>query len=458
MAKTRTAFFCKECGYESPKWLGKCPSCSNWNSFIEEVLQSGSATTSLWKETGNGTRSINSPVKLSEVIQDKEIRLKTNQPEFDRVLGGGIVAGSLILIGGEPGVGKSTIMLQLASSLKNTRVLYISGEESNQQLKMRADRLGYSGDNIFILPENSTERIFQQVKSLKPQLVIVDSIQTLSSQKIDGPPGSISQVKQCAGEMLQFAKETNTPVFLIGHITKDGSIAGPKMLEHMVDTVLYFEGDRNLAYRILRTIKNRFGSTSEIGIYEMQNAGLREVSNPSEILISNMDHNLSGITIGASLEGNRPLLIEIQSLVSQAAYGTPQRVTNGVDSKRLNLLIAVVEKRGGLKIGSQDIFLNVAGGLKVNDPALDLAIAVALASSHQEIPLPDHICFSAEIGLGGEIRAVNRIEERISEAEKLGFKEIFLSKFGPKKLKMESRKIEIKQFGKLSEIFSTLFK
>jgi DNA repair protein RadA/Sms len=381
----------------------------------------------------------------------------TKDAELNRVLGGGIVAGSMILIGGEPGIGKSTLMLQIAVSLADCKVLYVSGEESEQQIKMRAERLGYQSNQCYILAETSTQNIFQQIEALQPDVLIVDSIQTLHTTVIDSAAGSVSQVRECTAELLKFAKESATPVFLIGHITKDGSLAGPKMLEHMVDTVLQFEGDRHLSYRILRTVKNRFGSTSELGIYEMLATGLREVSNPSEILISQRDEDFSGVAIGVMLEGNRPLLIEIQSLVSTAAYGNPQRSTTGFDNKRLAMLLAVLEKRGGFRLGTQDVFLNIAGGLKVEDPAIDLAVCTAILSSFEEKVVPKHVCLSAEIGLGGEIRAVNRIEQRISEAEKLGFKEIYISKYNGKGLDKNAFKIKIVEVGSMGEVVEKLF-
>ncbi|MEO5601096.1 MAG: DNA repair protein RadA, partial [Cyclobacteriaceae bacterium] len=356
-----------------------------------------------------------------------------------------------------PGIGKSTLMLQAGLRLKSQTVLYVSGEESEQQIKMRAERLNDSSPSFYILTETNTKNIFQAVEAISPSVVIIDSIQTLYSSQLESMPGSIGQVRQCAGELMKFAKETDTPVFLIGHITKDGLLAGPKVLEHMVDTVLQFEGDRHLAYRILRTTKNRFGSTSEIGIYEMLGTGLREVSNPSEILISQKDGPLSGVTIGATLEGNRPLLIEIQSLVSPASYGTPQRTPTGFDHKRLNMLLAVLEKRCGFRMGTQDVFLNMAGGIKVEDPAIDLAICISIISSFEEMPVSDKICFAAEIGLGGELRAVNRIDQRISEAEKLGFSEIYISKYNQKSLDLSQAKIGVKSFGKLTDVFQDLF-
>jgi DNA repair protein RadA/Sms len=457
LAKTKTTFFCQQCGHESPKWLGKCPSCGTWNSFVEELVQKEEPAKAEWRqETPKGRQ--NKPKNIDELETGNEIRIITPDAEFNRVLGGGVVPGSLILIGGEPGIGKSTLMLQLALTLSGAKVLYVSGEESEQQLKMRAERLTSAGnDSCFILTETNTKNIFSGIESLNPNMVIIDSIQTLHSSLLDSAAGSIAQVRQCAAELMKFAKETNTPVFLVGHITKDGMLAGPKVLEHMVDTVLQFEGDRHLAYRILRTTKNRFGSTSEIGIYEMLGSGLREVSNPSEILISQKDGQVSGATIGATIEGNRPLLIEIQSLVSPASYGTPQRTSTGFDPKRLNMLLAVLEKRCGFKMGTQDVFVNMAGGIKVEDPAIDLAVCVSIVSSFEELPVSDKFCFAAEIGLGGELRAVNRIDQRISEAEKLGFTEIYISRYSKKSVDLKKTKITVKSFGKLTEVFQDLF-
>ncbi len=462
MSKSKTLFFCQSCGYESAKWLGKCPSCDAWNIFVEEIVVKEDVNKNEWRQEASKNKQAK-PKTLNEIESASETRLITPDQELNRVLGGGIVPGSLILIGGEPGIGKSTLMLQIGLALQHQKVLYVSGEESEQQIKMRADRLQAFAtpskkvnENFYTLPETNTKSIFLAIESLEPELVIIDSIQTVHSHMLDSAAGSIGQVRQCAAELMKYAKETNTPVFLVGHITKDGMLAGPKVLEHMVDTVLQFEGDRHLAYRILRTTKNRFGSTSEIGIYEMLGSGLREVSNPSEILISQKDGNLSGVTIGATIEGNRPLLIEIQSLVSPASYGTPQRTPTGFDQKRLNMLLAVLEKRCGFRMGTQDVFLNMAGGITVEDPAIDLAICVSLISSIEEIPVSDKICFAAEIGLGGELRAVNRIDQRISEAEKLGFKEIYISKFSQKSVDLKKTKIVVKAFGKLTEVFQNL--
>jgi DNA repair protein RadA/Sms len=459
MPKTKTLFFCQHCGYESIKWIGKCPSCESWNSFVEEVVSKTETDRNTWRQSSQSKAS--QPKTLHEIESSGELRVATPDNELNRVLGGGIVPGSLILIGGEPGIGKSTLMLQLALALHHTRVLYVSGEESEQQIKMRAERLMPSAklrhENFYMLAETETKEIFRAAEQLEPGLVIIDSIQTLHTHLLDSAAGSIGQVRQCAGELMKFAKETNTPVFLVGHITKDGLLAGPKVLEHMVDTVLQFEGDRHLAYRILRTTKNRFGSTSEIGIYEMLASGLREVSNPSEILISQKDGQVTGATIGATIEGNRPLLIEIQSLVSPASYGTPQRTPTGFDQKRLNMLLAVLEKRCGFRVSTQDVFVNMAGGIYVEDPAIDLALCVSVISSMEEIPVNDKICFAAEVGLGGELRAVNRIDQRISEAEKLGFRQIYISKYSQKSLDLKKTKIEVKSFGKLREVFEDLF-
>ncbi|MTI23137.1 DNA repair protein RadA [Fulvivirga sp. RKSG066] len=458
MAKTKTTYFCQNCGYESAKWLGKCPSCNEWNSFVEELTQKSSAAENKneWRSNGAG-RSKAQPKPIGNIKAEKEARFNAKDNELNRVLGGGIVPGSVVLIAGEPGIGKSTLMLQVALSV-NQKVLYVSGEESEQQIKMRADRMSTQmPESCFVLSETSTSHIFKHIENLQPNVLVVDSIQTLHSDKIESAAASVSQVKQCTAELIKFAKETSTPVFLVGHITKDGTIAGPKVLEHMVDTVLQFEGDQHHTYRILRTTKNRFGSTSELGIYEMISTGLREVSNPSEILISQKEADLSGVTIGATIEGNRPLLIEIQSLVSTAAYGTPQRTSTGFDNRRLNMLLAVLEKRGGFRLGLQDVFLNMAGGIKVEDPAIDLAICCSIISSLEEIPISDKSCFAAEVGLGGELRAVNRIENRISEAQKLGFTDIYVSKYGMKGVDPAKFDINIHMAGKISEVFAELF-
>ncbi|WP_316737930.1 DNA repair protein RadA [Pedobacter aquatilis] len=457
MAKSKTAYFCQSCGYESAKWLGKCPSCSQWNTFVEEIVEKTPASVPTWKNE-NTARKVNKPSKVDEIEQSVERRVSTNDKELDRVLGGGLVEGSLILIGGEPGIGKSTLMLQLALNLKGKKLLYVSGEESEQQIKMRAERITENpSSNCYILTETSTQNIFKQIEILEPEIIVVDSIQTLHSSHIDSTPGSVSQVRECTAELLRFAKETGTPVFLIGHITKDGAIAGPKILEHMVDTVLQFEGDRHHVYRILRSIKNRFGAAAELGIYEMQGSGLREVSNPSEILLSQRDEELSGIAIAAMLEGARPMLIETQALVSQAAYGTPQRSATGFDTKRMNMLLAVLEKRCGFRLSAQDVFLNIAGGIRVEDPAIDLAVLIAIISSHQDIPVSTKNCFAAEVGLSGEIRAVNRIEQRIAEADKLGFETIYISKYNLKGIDAKKYNLEIKAVSKIEDVFGLIF-
>jgi len=462
MSKVKTAYFCQNCGYESVKWVGQCPSCSQWNTFVEELIQNEeSKNNNDWKNYREPAKS-NRTILLNEVKGSEERRMLTTDAELNRVLGGGIVPGSIVLVAGEPGIGKSTLFLQNGLNLKDVSVLYISGEESELQIKMRADRMttqtsGNAGKNFYLLTETSTQIIFQEIRKLKPQLVIVDSVQTLRTPLIDSSPGSVSQIRECASEFQRFAKETNTPVFLIGHITKDGSIAGPKILEHMVDTVLQFEGDRHYAYRILRTLKNRFGSTDELGIYEMTDKGMRGVNNPSEVLITQKEEQLSGIAIAATIEGIRPLLIEVQALVTQSVYGTPQRTVSGFDLRRLQLLLAVLEKRGGFHFGLKDVFLNIAGGIKVEDPSIDLAVLCALLSSFEDIPLHQEICFAGEVGLSGEIRAVNRIDQRISEAEKLGFKKIIVSKYNQKGLSKQKFNIQVVTVSRVEEVYQYLF-
>ena len=464
MSKVKKAFFCQNCGYESVKWIGQCPSCNQWNSFVEEIIQKETSKNNGWGNYNETTERTNKTIQLNEIKSSEEKRILTTDDELNRVLGGGVVPGSIILVAGEPGIGKSTLFLQNGLKLAGRIVLYISGEESEQQIKMRADRLNISNDNFYLLTETSTQIIFQEIKKLKPDLVIIDSIQTLQTPYIDSSPGSISQIRECASEFQRFAKETNTPVFLIGHITKEGAIAGPKILEHMVDTVLQFEGDRHYAYRILRTLKNRYGSTSELGIYEMTDAGMRPVINPSEILITQKEDQLSGIAIAATIEGMRPLLIEIQALVTQSIYGMPQRTVSGFDLRRLQLLLAVLEKRGGFHFGVKDVFINIAGGLKIEDPSIDLAVLCALLSSFEDTPLPHHTCFAGEVGLSGEIRAVNRIDQRIAEAEKLGFEKIIVSKYnqpagrqGQKGLTKQKFNIEIVTMGQVEELYRYLF-
>ncbi len=455
--KTKSAYFCQSCGHESAKWLGKCPSCQQWNTFVEEIIEKNPQGASLWKSTGGKARVVKAQA-LTEITEAETIRIPTGDHELDRVLGGGLVPGSVILIGGEPGIGKSTLMLQIALKLEGKKILYVSGEESAQQIKMRASRIQKSlNENCLILTETATANIFKQVEAVEPDLLIIDSIQTLHSAYVDSTPGSVSQVRECTAELIRFAKESYTPVFLIGHITKDGMIAGPKILEHMVDTVLQFEGDRHHIYRILRAIKNRFGAASEMGIYAMQGDGLREVSNPSEILLAERQEELSGIAISATLEGARPMLIETQALVSPSPYGTPQRSANGFDTKRMNMLLAVLEKRCGFRLNAQDVFLNIAGGIKVEDPAIDLAIMVAIISSHEDIAIPSKVCFAAEVGLSGEIRAINRVEQRIAEAEKLGFNQIYIAQGNAKNLDQKKYQIEIIPVGKIDQVFTLLF-
>jgi len=455
MAKIKTAFYCQQCGYESAKWLGKCPGCQSWNTFAEEIITKDniSTTAQTWKTSAKDIKTIS----ISKVTTGDTPRWLTADAELNRVLGGGIVPGSITLVAGEPGIGKSTLFLQMGLQLKDHTILYISGEESEQQIKMRADRLGYMNDSFYLLTETNTHSIFQEIKKLKPQLIIIDSIQTLQTPFIESSPGSVSQIRECTAELQRFAKDTNTPVFVIGHITKDGSIAGPKILEHMVDTVLQFEGDRHYAYRILRTLKNRFGATSELGIYEMNDVGMRSVVNPSEMLIAQKEETLSGIAIAATIEGMRPLLIEVQALVTQSVYGTPQRTVSGFDLRRLQLLLAVLEKRGGFQFGIKDVFLNIAGGLKIEDPSTDLAVLCALLSSYEDVPLSSGICFAGEVGLSGEIRAVNRIEQRIAEAEKLGFEKILISKYNQKGISKQKFNIEVVMMSKVEEVYSYLF-
>ncbi len=446
-------YFCQNCGAQSPKWIGKCPSCGEWNTYVEEIIQQK-------KDKGRNTPSFSSgksvPKTLSDIIPGKEPRTDTNNHELNRVLGGGLVPGSLVLLGGEPGIGKSTLMLQIALSM-NIKSLYISGEESDQQIRMRAERMQIHNDRCFILTETSTQAIMQSIEKVSPQLIIIDSIQTLHSNLIDSAAGSISQVRQCSAEFQRLSKETGIPVFLVGHITKEGMLAGPKIVEHMVDTVLQFEGDRHHGYRILRSVKNRFGSTSELGIYEMTARGLKEVSNPSDILISHRDENPSGIAISAMVEGLRPMLIEVQALVSTAAYGTPQRSTTGFDTRRLNMLLAVLEKRSGFRLGTKDVFLNIAGGISVDDPGIDMAVVSAVLSSNEDIPVEKKICFAGEVGLSGEIRAVNRIGQRIAEATKLGFDRIYISSYNSRGTDLQSDAIRIVPVRKVEELFSHLF-
>lgn len=449
MAKVKTTFFCQNCGTQYSKWQGQCTACKEWNTIVEEVIQKEEKSD--WKSPTSAVKRVSKPLKINEIDASQDARMNSLDEEFNRVLGGGIVPGSMILLGGEPGIGKSTLMLQIALKLPY-KTLYVSGEESQKQIKMRAERIHPNSDNCYILTETKTQNIFKQIEALEPDIVVIDSIQTLHSDYIESSSGSISQIKECTTELIKYAKETATPVILIGHITKDGNIAGPKILEHMVDTVLQFEGDRNHVFRILRANKNRFGSTHELGIYEMQGTGLREVSNPSEILISKKDEELSGNAVAATLEGVRPLLIEVQALVSTAVYGTPQRSATGFNAKRLNMLLAVLEKRAGFRLGAKDVFLNITGGITVDDPSIDLAVVASILSSNEDVAIPKDYCFAAEVGLSGEIRPVQRVEQRILEAEKLGFSTIFVSKYN--KIALKKSVIKVQLISKIEDLVS----
>jgi len=451
MAKVKTTFFCQNCGTQHAKWTGKCNVCNEWNTIVEEVLQKEEKRS--WKQTTT-TKANAIPLKIEDIQLNPEERIATKNNELDTVLGGGLVKGSVTLLGGEPGIGKSTLILQVALNI-NQKVLYVSGEESQSQIKMRAERINTKNSHCFILTETNTQRIFKHIEDVQPDVLVIDSIQTLHTNAIEASPGSISQIRETAAELIKFAKETATPIILIGHINKEGNIAGPKILEHMVDVVLQFEGDRNHTYRILRSQKNRFGSTSELGIYEMLSDGLREISNPSEILISKKDADLSGTAIASTLEGVRPLMIEIQALVSTAVYGTPQRSTTGYNLKRLHMILAVLEKRAGFKLGAKDVFLNITGGIKVDDPAIDLAVVAAILSSNQDIAISPKVCFAAEVGLAGEIRPVSKIDQRILEAEKLGYTSFVSSKYN--KIVSKNHTIKLILVGKIEEAFATLF-
>lgn len=456
MAKVKKVFVCSHCGTNSPKWVGKCNACGEWNTYQEEVLfkeKPEEKAKDLWR---NSPKPEPKPIELSLIKAGKTSRLLSHDGELNRVLGGGIVSGSLVLIGGQPGIGKSTLLLQLALDIE-AKVLYVSGEESEEQIKMRADRLGKAKSECYILTETNVTKILEHAQRTEPDVLVIDSIQTIVSPFIESTPGSISQIRECTGELQRYAKEMNVPIFIIGHINKEGSIAGPKLLEHIVDTVLQFEGDRNYTYRILRTIKNRFGSTDELGIYEMQADGLRQVSNPSELLLSQKEEDLSGSAVAATIEGQRPMLIETQALVSTAVYGTPQRSATGFDLRRLSMLLAVLEKRGGLPFAQNDVFLNIAGGIRVDDPAIDLAIVAALLSSLKDVAIPNNICFAGEVGLSGEIRAVNRIDQRIQEANRLGFEEIYISKYNTKGLDTSRYQIQVNAVAKVEELYNDLF-
>ena len=451
MSKVKTTFFCQNCGTQHAQWQGQCKSCKQWNTLIEEVVEKPDKKN--WKSEKK-TNTVSKPLRINQIEISSESRIDTGDAELNRVLGGGIIPGALMLLGGEPGIGKSTLLLQIAMTMR-CKVLYVSGEESQQQIKIRSDRMDISSDHCFVLSETKTQNIFSQIETLAPELVVIDSVQTLHTDYIDSSPGSVSQIKECTAELIKFAKETHVPVFLVGHITKDGQIAGPKILEHMVDVVLHFEGDRNHIYRILRTQKNRFGATSEIGIYEMQSKGLRAVSNPSELLISEKDEKLSGHAIAATIEGIRPLMIEIQALVSTAVYGTPQRTTTGYNTKRLNMLLAVLEKRAGFTLGTKDVFINITGGISITDPAIDLAVIVAILSSYHDMAVSENFCFAAEVGLSGEIRPVPKTEQRIQEASKLGFDTIVISKFA--KISKQNESIKVIAVSKVEALISLLF-
>ncbi|MBR5149875.1 MAG: DNA repair protein RadA [Bacteroidaceae bacterium] len=453
MAKEKKVFLCNECGYDSPKWSGKCPACGAWNSFVEKSIRKESiAMTTTAHEF-----AASKPTPIDEVSTDELPRIDMKDGELNRVLGGGLVPGSLVLLGGEPGIGKSTLVLQTVLRIGDKRVLYVSGEESVQQIKLRADRIEYEKSSCMIVCETLLETILEHIKEVQPELVIIDSIQTMCSEAVDSSPGSVSQIRECTTMLLKYAKANNTPVILIGHITKEGSIAGPKILEHIVDVVLQFEGDQHYVYRVLRSIKNRFGSTAEMGIYEMRREGLRQVENPSELLLSDRHSGMSGIAIAAAIEGVSPFLIEVQALVSTAAYGTPQRSATGFDLRRMNMLLAVLEKRVGFKLAQKDVFLNIAGGLRVNDPAIDLSVISAILSSNMDVEIDATLCMAGEVGLSGEIRPVNRIEQRISEAQKLGFKQIIVPKSNIKRLDLSRFGIEIKAVSKVEEAFRFIF-
>ena len=453
MAKAKTYYFCQECGYQSSSWLGRCPECGKFGTFAEEVVK---ATPAVGTRRAAST-SVSTPQRIQDVIYSETRRIPTHCAEFDRVLGSGIVPGSLLLLGGEPGIGKSTLLLQTALAIHDRKLLYVSGEESEQQIRMRADRIGINTEQCYVVSETVTQRIFEHVDAVRPDILIVDSIQTISTEDVDSPAGSVSQIRQCTAEFQHYAKTTGVPVLLIGHITKDGTLAGPKVMEHIVDAVLQFEGDRNYGYRILRALKNRFGSTAEIGIFEMLGSGLREVPNPSEFLLGQRDETLSGAAVAATLEGVRPMFIEVQSLVSSAVYGTPQRNANGFDLRRLNMLLAVLEKRCGFKLGAKDVFLNIAGGLRVNDPAIDLAVACSILSSNVDIPISPRFAFAAELGLSGEVRPVARVEQRIAEADRLGFEKIFISKYNTRELDTKRFHIQIVSVSLIEEAFRALF-
>ena len=453
MAKDKKVFLCNECGYDSPKWSGKCPACGAWNSFVEKSIRQDKGTRSVPTASDVAVR----PVRIDDVSTDELPRVDMNDAELNRVLGGGLVPGSLVLLGGEPGIGKSTLVLQTVLRMSGKRVLYVSGEESVQQIKLRAERIEYKHSDCMIVCETRLETIFEHIKECLPELIIIDSIQTMSSEAVDSSPGSVAQIRECTAMLLKYAKASNTPIILIGHITKEGAIAGPKILEHIVDVVLQFEGDQHYIYRVLRSIKNRFGSTAEMGIYEMRREGLRQVDNPSELLLSDRHRGMSGVAIAAAIEGVSPFLIEVQALVSTAAYGTPQRSATGFDTRRMNMLLAVLEKRVGFKLAQKDVFLNIAGGLRVNDPAIDLSVISAILSSNMDVEIDATVCMAGEVGLSGEIRPINRIEQRIAEAQKLGFKQIIIPRTNTKRMDLSKYSIEVKAASKVEEAFRYIF-
>lgn len=453
MAKTKTVYICQNCGAQSPKWVGKCPVCNEWNTFEEEIQET--TKDSIGRKI---KKQISKPTLIKDITFSEQKRIDTTNNEFNRVLGGGLVPGSLVLIGGEPGIGKSTLALQIAVNLEKFKTLYVSGEESLQQIKLRAERISTQENNCLILSETLLENIILSFEETMPDIIVIDSIQTIYTERSESSPGSISQIRECTSEIMKYAKENSKPVILIGHINKEGNLAGPKVLEHIVDTVLQFEGDRNHVYRILRSTKNRFGSTSELGIFEMQADGLREVKNPSELLLSQYEEETSGVSVSATIEGIRPFLIEVQALVSTAAYGTPQRSSTGFDLRRLSMLLAVLEKRAGFKLSVKDVFLNIAGGIRVDDPAIDLAVICSVLSSDLDLALPKDVCFAGEIGLSGEIRPVTRVEQRVAEAAKLGFKKIFISKYNKKSADYSKFNIEVLGVSKVEEVFRALFK
>ena len=454
MAKEKSVFLCNECGYESSKWAGKCPGCGAWNSFVEKVVRTNSSAR---LSSVGDVKQLSQPVLIDTVSTDELPRIDLGDAELNRVLGGGLVPGSMVLLGGEPGIGKSTLVLQTMLNLPDRRVLYVSGEESAQQIKLRADRIEHPRSGCMIVCETLLETIFTHVKNVQPELLVIDSIQTMCSEAVDSSPGSMSQVRECTAMLLKFAKENNVPVILIGHITKDGAIAGPKILEHIVDVVIQFEGDQHHIYRVLRSIKNRFGSTAELGIYEMRREGLRQVNNPSELLLGDRHNGMSGVAIASAIEGVSPFLIEVQSLVSSAVYGTPQRSATGFDTRRMNMLLAVLEKRVGFKLAQKDVYLNIAGGLRVNDPAIDLPVISAILSSNMDVEIEPTLCMAGEVGLSGEIRPVNRIEQRIAEAQKLGFKEIIVPAANIKRLDLSRFEIKVHRASKVEEAFRIIF-